>query len=220
MLPITYENQCQACHLLYKSPGVVQHRQTPPEIRAALQRAFAAEYLAGNPELLERFVPPEPLPNARPAAGEMVAETIRGKIEIAEKELSQEYCGKCHKLAGTGPGLQPVVPPHMPQVWLQHAQFAHRAHRAIDCRQCHAAAYADGPNPSRESKDVLIPQRDLCLKCHSPSAQFGAVPAGGARFDCVACHRYHNGSAPLAGSGAQAESPVRTLNLEEFEAGQ
>ena len=29
MLPIIYENQCQACHPLYKTPGVVHHRQTP-----------------------------------------------------------------------------------------------------------------------------------------------------------------------------------------------
>ncbi len=225
MLPITYENQCQACHPLYKTPGVVHHRETPQEIRADLQRAFAEEYLEGDPELLERFVPPEPLPNARLAADETVAQAIHSKIDVAEKELSQEYCGKCH--AGTmyswsaslGPGLQPVLPPQVPQVWLRHAKFAHRAHRAVDCRQCHPGAYADAPHPSRESKDVLIPQRDVCLQCHSPASQSGSASAGGARFDCVECHRYHNGAAPLAGSGAEAESPVRKLNREEFEAG-
>jgi hypothetical protein len=216
MLPITYENQCQACHPLYKMPGIVRHRQTPQEIRAALRRAFAEEYLAGNPELLQRFVPPEPLPGARSAVSETVAQAIAGKIEIAEKVLSQEYCGKCHEPESSAPGLQPVVPPQVPQVWLPHAKFAHRAHRALDCRQCHPAAYADAPNPSRQSKDVLIPQRDVCLECHSPSSQTGAAYTGGARFDCVECHRYHNGAAPLAGSGAQAERPARNLNLEGF----
>jgi predicted CXXCH cytochrome family protein len=219
MLPITYENQCQACHPLYKTPGVVHHRQSPQELHQDLQRAFAEEYLEGNRELLERFVPPEPLPNSRLAVDETVDKTIRGKIETAEKVLSQEYCGKCHEPVSLGPGLQPVVPPHVPQVWFQRAKFDHRAHRAIDCRECHAAAYADAPNPSRESKDVLIPQRDVCLKCHSPPSQSGSVPIGGARFDCVECHRYHNGSAPFAGSGAEAENPVHKLSAEEFVAG-
>jgi hypothetical protein len=89
----------------------------------------------------------------------------------------------------------------------------------MDCRQCHPAAYADAQNPSRESKDVLVPQRDVCLQCHGPPSSSESAAPGGARFDCVECHRYHNGSAPLAGSGAKAESPVRKLTEEEFENG-
>ncbi len=224
MLPIIYENQCQACHPLYKSPGIVQHRKTTEEIRVELRRAIAQEYLDGSPELLAQFIPPEPLPNARPAEDEKVARRMHDKLEIAEKMLAQEYCGKCHEAASPGPRLQPVVPTEVPQVWFQHASFSHRAHRAMDCRQCHASAYADAPNASRQSKDVLIPGRDVCLKCHSPPspagfATTGPATTGGARFDCVECHRYHNGSAPLAGSGAKAGSPVRKLTEEEFEAG-
>ena len=219
MQPITYENQCQACHPLYKVPGIVHHRQTPEEIRKALDRAFAEDFLRANPKLLEKpFVPPEPLPNVRPVA-ETVSRAIRGEIETAEKLLSQEYCGKCHEYGSSSPGLQPIVPPQVPQVWFQHAKFDHRAHRAMDCRQCHPGAYPDAANPSRDSKDVLIPQRDVCLECHSPPTKAGAVLRGGARFDCVECHRYHNGSAPLAGSGAAAENPVRTLTEEEFQTG-
>jgi predicted CXXCH cytochrome family protein len=225
MLPITYENQCRACHPLYdkKEPGVlpaiVQHRQTPAEIRQALYRQFAAEFLQGNPELLSRPVPAEPLPNVRLPETETVERLIKEKIEIAEAKLSQEYCGKCHEPASLSPGLQAVVPTQVPQVWFRHARFDHRAHRALDCRQCHEAAYADSPHASRQSNDVLIPQREVCLQCHSPRSQSGAVSSGGARFDCVECHRYHNGSAPLAGSGAKAESPARKLSKEEFETG-
>ena len=87
----------------------------------------------------------------------------------------------------------------------------------MDCRQCHAAAYADAPNPSRESKDVLVPQRDVCLKCHSPPSQSESAAPGGARFDCVECHRYHNGRRHWRAGGAKAESPVRKLNREEFD---
>jgi predicted CXXCH cytochrome family protein len=233
MLPITYENQCQACHRLYdeKEPGVlpaiVRHGQSPKEIEQALHQEFVEQYLQGQPGLLQRSVPPEPLPNIRPPGAETVEQAIQEKVQVAELKLAQEYCGKCHEPAGAGPGLQPVVPPQIPQVWFQHARFDHRAHRAMDCRECHAGAYPDSPQPSRESKDVLIPQRDVCLKCHSPPSQLGSpsasqsgsATAGGARFDCAECHRYHNGAAPLAGSGAKAGDPLVKLNQEEFQAG-
>ena len=115
--------------------------------------------------------------------------------------------------------LLAFVPTQVPQVWFQHATFDHRAHRALDCRQCHPEAYPDAPQPSRESKDVLIPQRDVCIECHSPPSGSGTAATGGARFDCVECHRYHNGSSPLAGSGAKAGNPARTLSEEEFQIG-
>jgi predicted CXXCH cytochrome family protein len=219
MLPITYENQCQACHPLYKAPGIVRHRQTPDEIRTALERAFAEDFLRGNAKLLEKpFVPPEPLPNTRPE-NQTVAMAIQGEMETAQKLLSEEYCGKCHEPQSPDPGLQPVVAPQVPQVWFQHATFDHAAHRAIDCRQCHAGAYADAPQPSRESKDVLIPQRDACLQCHSPLSVSADKPTGGAGFACVECHRYHNGAAPMAGGGAKAGKPLHTLSAEDFQAG-
>ncbi len=224
MLPITYENQCQACHPLYdkKQPGVlpaiVQHRQTPAEIKQALHREFAEEYLQGNPALMARSVPPEPLPSVRPPEAESVQRLIQEKIETAEAKLSQKYCGKCHEYASSGLGLQPVVPTQVRQVWYEHARFDHSAHRALECAACHEDKLKD-PAPTKPAIDMGIPQRDVCLQCHRPPSQPGIFAGGGARFDCVECHRYHNGSAPLAGSGAQAERPARKLSIEEFQAG-
>jgi hypothetical protein len=34
-----------------------------------------------------------------------------------------------------------------------------------------------------------MPKLDVCAQCHSP--------AGGARFDCAECHRYHDRSQHL-----------------------
>jgi hypothetical protein len=90
----------------------------------------------------------------------------------------------------------------------------------LDCRQCHPGAYPDSPQASRESKDVLIPQREVCIECHSAPSGSGTATTGGARFDCVECHRYHNGSSPMAGSGAKAENPARTLSKKEFQTGE
>ena len=219
MLPITYANQCQACHPLYKSPGVVHHRQTPEQIRQALDGEFSREALLGDPDLPRTVLPPEPLPGARPSASETVRQAIARNVATAERELSQQYCSKCHDFVSPGPGLQPVVAVNVSPVRLQHAAFDHRAHRAVDCRECHAAAYPEAANASRTGDDVLVPGRDVCLKCHGPAAQNDGVVTGGARFDCVECHRYHHRAAPLLGNGVQAESPIRKLNQEEFEAG-
>ena len=140
MLPIIYENQCQACHPLYKSPGIVQHRKTTEEIRVELRRAIAEGYLDGSPELLaQAAIPPEPLPNARPAEDEKVARRMHDKLEIAEKMLAPPHrrkvprsgvagsrgCGrsfrrKCHRSptrawlpAGGGAALGRIgQPPH------------------------------------------------------------------------------------------------------------
>jgi predicted CXXCH cytochrome family protein len=224
MLPTTYENHCQACHPLYKAPGVVQHGQTPDEIHKALQREFARQSLLGSPALLGQYLPSDPLPSARSSRNETVSQAIDRNVATAEGELRQEYCGKCHEFASSAPGLQPVIPPRMPQVWYQRANFDHRAHRAMDCLECHANARpqtAKGHAVTTDQPEAsLLPDRGVCLKCHSPPSPAGLGFVGGARYDCVECHRYHNGAAPLAGSGAKAESPERKLKQEEFESGE
>jgi hypothetical protein len=225
MVPITFENQCRACHVLEYEPrnpaSTVLHRQSPEELRRTLRQAYAAEYLAGNPKLLEVFIPSAPLPN-QPLApeAEQAAQRIKDKAGTAEQYLSQAVCGKCHYgPPADQPGLQPVAAADLPAVWFTAALFDHRAHRAIDCRVCHAAAYADDAKASKDAKDVLVPQIDVCLKCHAPHKGSTTDPQGGARFDCVECHRYHNGAAPLAGPGAKSECPAQTMNIEQFHRG-
>ena len=39
----------------------------------------------------------------------------------------------------------------------------------------------------------MIAGYDSCVKCHAPTTAGGTV---GARFDCVACHRYHGADKP------------------------
>jgi len=65
-----------------------------------------------------------------------------------------------------------VVPP------MANARFNHAQHVSMSCLQCHAA------NRSEKSSDVIMPSKQSCTECHSPK--------GGVRFDCSACHVYHN----------------------------
>jgi ribosomal protein L40E len=222
MLPIIYENQCQACHTIDLEPGntatALVHRQTPEQLHRTLEQTYTAKVLLDAPHLLEQYEPPQPLPNQFPPEGKQLRELVEEKVAAAERRLDTAVCGKCHYPAPSDiAGLHAVEPVKIRSVWFVRAKFDHHAHRAVDCRACHSRAYPDDPQHSAQASDVLIPKIEVCMKCHAPRDETTAEHHGGARFDCVECHRYHNGAAPLAGLGAQSESPASKLDLKQFE---
>jgi hypothetical protein len=234
MLPITYENQCRACHPLtverveegdaFSGLLTIRHRLQPDQIREFLEAHYTSQYLLGRNPASDRDLPGgreaseyitlgrarfpvqatalvgivsqfplQALPVAylRPVDGS-VAERVAG----AERELylSKKSCGECHSYQPRPEAIsfrQPVQlriePPHVPDVWLPHAEFNHTAHRLLDCRVCHEAADA-----SEKSGDILLPGIGTCLQCHGPPQRKNPELTGGARFDCVECHRYHH----------------------------
>lgn len=124
---------------------------------------------------------------------------VPAAVAAAERELfeGRTGCRYCHTLEGGEGGLPRVVPPRMPDRWLLHSRFDHRAHRALTCLACHGQAAT-----SVETADVLVPRIQTCRECHRP--------AGGARSDCVECHVYHD---PARGR------PSRPLTMPEFVGG-
>jgi hypothetical protein len=216
MLPITYENQCQACHPLTfgAGPRTLRHRLQPDQIRTFLDGYFTAQVLQQNPEVFSHLVPKQPGPGKPVIPEEMpsVLKVIRAKVEIAEEQLylGKNNCRLCHHEVGkegfAGKGIEPTA---VPTVWFPHAQFDHTAHRAVQCKECHAAA-----ETSLTNLDVLLPTRETCQSCHGP--KIGTK--GGARSDCVECHRYHHGDKPLQGAGAQMRgvAPKDRLKIDDF----
>jgi predicted CXXCH cytochrome family protein len=233
MLPVTYEQHCRACHPLPfdSRPGLaegeVPHPRQPGELRRWLTAAYTEAYLQGRlpaaaPAPARATFPgrgPDPLA----AAGQQV---IAAAVCQAEDRLyrAKTACAACHPLdtppdpAGAPPR---VLPPQVPAVWFRHARFSHTAHRAADCRVCHPQAYPTtaagdrNPSASRSHQDVLLPTLATCLQCHADPTPAGGL---GARKDCVQCHGYHNGDAPLAGPGspARAPDPQGRFDLEGF----
>lgn len=210
MLPITYENQCQACHPLTLDGNAVPHRRQPRELHALLEDTFTAQLVRGQAGLLEKKLV-RPLPGKLP---DMLTPTLReaiaAKVEFAEKDLyvSKRLCAECHYFEGKSvaeaikPGAAPelrVAPPKVPAIWLPHARFNHKSHRAVGCADCHAAAAT-----STVHTDVLIPDRDTCVNCHAPVTNQGTP---GARFNCTECHLYHNGDHGGQGLGAAKRKP-------------
>ncbi len=220
MRPVIYETHCQACHPLnFKPPSdpswepdsseVIPHRLKPDQIRQFLDRAYSALILKQDPSLWDWVVlPPRDLPH-KPVTEEEV--TRRLQLERGISEASSHLhaeCSKCHKLAEASP-LPQVETVKVPQVWLQHARFDHARHKAtkLVCRDCHGGASLNDAPPAwtkdlrvappidgaagLDNGEVLIPGIQKCLECHAAVVSKDGQLRGGARFDCVECHRYH-----------------------------
>ncbi|MFM9960118.1 MAG: cytochrome c3 family protein [Planctomycetaceae bacterium] len=206
MRPVTFEENCRACHALEFEPGtnakkVVPHGLSPVAVREFLRSAYLREYVEQNPGVMEKKIARHPvMGNVPEPESEKAKVWVDKKASEAEKHLTT-VCGHCHQKPepGSEPVLKPVLPAEIPKKWLQHARFDHAAHRKWDCRKCHEQAYpAKDSGESKDARDgvaidthdvVMIVNRDKCIECHSPLSSDGK--RGGARFDCVECHRYH-----------------------------
>lgn len=248
MLPITYENQCRACHPLTVEPKgadeaaalTVPHRLQPDALHTMLEQVYTSRYVAEHPDLVDQPLPPSRVPGKPVEPGkplEQARAAIQDRVLKAEQVLylGKQTCAECHhyqdadgpdaatRLAsGKAPDLK-IQAPDVPEVWFQHAQFNHQAHRAVNCRECHAGAYPkslDGTaslEPGDTSSAVLVPGRENCLQCHAPSSTSGGELRGGVAYDCTECHRYHNGDRPLEGLSTAHRAPTQTdLDVQQF----
>lgn len=208
--PITYENHCQACHPLGVAEVAandklaevsVPHRLQPKEVMGILRDHFTSRAAQGQTGLLDKKAS-IPLPGKLPTTllEPKTPELIDRNVASAEKQLflggMKRNCVLCHEFEFKK-GERTIVPADVPHVWFQHARFDHRAHRATSCKECHPGAQSSITNA-----DVLVPDRDNCVKCHASRTIVAGKVQGGVRFDCAECHRYHNGDNPWQGLGA------------------
>ncbi len=197
-LPITFENQCRACHALTFDPVMKEveapHGVQPGQVADFLQRTYAAQVLSEDPKLLDVFVPPVRLPGKTPVpatAKKRLDESVEKALAFlfpkeaatkSDQAGSNNNCLECHHYGEAGAKGVPtrVEPTRVPDVWFTHASFDHTAHRAVSCRECHSGSYAlneDGktlnPKASVVATDVLLPAIDNCVQCHAPAKEQG-----------------------------------------------
>jgi predicted CXXCH cytochrome family protein len=202
MLPIVYEKHCKACHPITfdKDSAAVPHRLQPKELKEYLKRHYAGRLLEDKESLFDKEVPPRLIPGkSRDPEMEKAMNRILSKVSGAEKVLyksnDKKTCSECHYYDENHDIIKST---NVPTIWLPHAYFNHLSHRAVECAGCHKDA-----DTSTDAKVILLPRIDVCKKCHAPPAK----NSGGARTNCTECHRYHNGDAPLQGTGAQKRKP-------------
>jgi predicted CXXCH cytochrome family protein len=216
MLPITYEDHCQACHPLRfdgRLADLAPHHVQPPEIHAFLERTYLARLLDPDrhPVLMEWFRATRPLPGRQLGKGEKdVRRLVDDLVGAAEGLLYRtgNRCSLCHFVEKDPSRIVPrrIPPTAVPTVWLEHAWFSHSAHRALDCLECHPQAQT-----STTARMVLLPGIETCVQCHDEGRSSGT-----ARATCTTCHHYHNGDDPLRGRGDPARDPGRKLDVRQF----
>ncbi|MGH9676297.1 MAG: hypothetical protein ACRD36_04280, partial [Candidatus Acidiferrum sp.] len=244
--PLTFDTKVVNAE---KKPLAVPHHLEPAQLADFLWGAYARSYVGDRKQLparvKERLLNGPSKPARRPLPGKapVLADDLAGeeilahlaidsdvsnstdflfksKVSRAESYLpaGKTSCGECHYFTTDGTNKQ-IVPVGVKAVWLEHGKFNHVAHRAFDCRGCHANAYAleaDGASLNRRASesatDVLIAGLESCRQCHSP--------AGGVNSDCAECHTYHNGDKWLQGLGAAARDPLERLgDVQQFLSG-
>jgi hypothetical protein len=241
ILPVTYENDCRACHPLEfdsKSPGrQVPHGLSPREILDELRQFYKAQVVNADPELLRRYVPPRQKPGERAEPVlDQLGRAVDDKVQIAVKilfgsgsneeamqrqklPLGRRGCVECHVLSQSPSSLVnadtirdvAIEPVNVPSVWFERARFDHSAHRAVDCTDCHIEA-----KTSKDHADVLLPGITNCIQCHGPATGRNGTARGGAGDSCTECHRFHNGDHPLQGIGASARGVTSRQTINQF----
>jgi predicted CXXCH cytochrome family protein len=229
MLPVTYEDHCQACHPLHFDSKVparqVRHGQEPSGVLEELRSFYAGEALKNHPELLHRSFPRRPKPGEPiDPVVERVGKAMDDKVLTAVRMLfgsARKGCVECHQLApqpkalvtADAIGNTAIVAVNVRELWFRHARFDHSSHRAVNCEECHEKA-----GGSSKTRDLLLPGIETCQQCHGPkeAPTRSAGFRGGVDHSCVECHRYHDGDHPRQGAGASVFAPKTLSRIRQF----
>jgi hypothetical protein len=197
--------------------ATVPHRLPRDKLAAAIRSHWEHRYLTEHPETVKTLSPKPDHPITENKEAEA---WIRERVTASLNHL-RATCQKCHEYddrRSNSPAiadkladdlLPPVAAVAIPRPWLEFAKFNHWAHResmldgrTIRCTDCHRGADGAGTSTPSATADnssqndaarspLLLPHRDICLKCHTTKSDGAASSPGGARTECFECHRFH-----------------------------
>ncbi len=213
--PITFDRHCAACHSL--NPDVATAASTPLphavpwnqiDLLLAANRSGAQSLGFIRPARDDSQSTPLPGVGLGPAS---VADSSISQTDLdAARQEVRVKCLQCHDedsitdeaIANSALPGQELIPSR----WLQKGIYDHAAHREIDCRYCHRAAYPQDKvsGEPNDHETVMIAGIESCIWCHrsdelpTPLALTDAVTAKlidgqptWASDQCTLCHRYH-----------------------------
>jgi len=199
MRPVTFEANCQSCHALQfdaNNPELHLPHGNPVAVRAFL-RSLLTQYadfgrrVKGITEqrALEEFVGQQMAAIRQQShAGEDLEREAFFNTARTGPDGRPRYagCAYCHEVKSTGDAVPAVTAPVILNRWLMQGRFDHAKHQSVACVTCHDATH------SRDTADVLLPPKQMCVECHSPQ--------GKAASSCATCHGYHNTAVKAADS--------------------
>jgi hypothetical protein len=202
MQRVSFEANCQTCHSLQfdvKNPDfqlphgdaqlVRTFLRTLPAQYAELarrKRGIADENRVGEftaqqiRQLLTQFASGEELEKTVFFTKDPYRASQQSDAATRAKYTGCAYCHEVKQAAGVSYPLPEVTAPLIIDRWMPHAHFNHAKHQTVSCQQCHTSAAS-----SHLTSDVLMPTKESCTTCHSPTGT--AAKAS----ECMTCHTYH-----------------------------
>lgn len=197
--PISFDAHCRDCHSLGFDERL-PFAEVPHGDSEAVYPALFTEYtkmlLLGDDESLPntskdlpRIMPSgSALSNTTPKVGDVSG--VVSSAREAEKQLfTRTGCFLCHSFSEKSEQERTdtnshyiVKKPGIPDVWFSRARFSHGAHEEFSCESCHSKT-----RESTKTADLLLPGKNLCVKCHAQGDAQGYVRSG-----CAECHSYHD----------------------------
>lgn len=187
---IDMEPACESCHSLVfdevggefrslKHGKVAEMREDLLRMSRAPRRPVATQRLAGRAR-----------PGQFASGGTYSVDFGRpasSLISINRALLPGGVCGDCHIPTRTR-GQPDVIPVNLPDRYMMHGFFSHKAHEEEKCTDCHEAT------TSKAATDLLLPDLESCRDCHKGATAVKTakiVPSG-----CAMCHGYHTPTNP------------------------
>ncbi len=222
-LPVTMEKHCRSCHDLKFDPSdpmrELPHGQ-PTEAILAIEGHYLRKFGDPNnrPDTETKRRLPDRIGEQESCSGSAFACAMRKTRDEAVNQFTRRGCITCHYVGDTrGDDIYSrfqVYPVRLVKDYLPNARFNHASHLTqkdasgdAACTSCHDAKH------SGKSADLLIPDIDNCVQCHSDQAgdRAGNVAVV---LPCIGCHAYHP-ERPRSGSPAAA-APDRILDQVAF----
>lgn len=199
-VPITMETRCIGCHELTFDPAMpdrqLPHGQ-PLEVMLTLEGQYLRKF--SDPNVPQEAVVRRRIPDRDNTTRECVNTAFTCATEAAAAEIREQFsvrgCISCHVIEEHSSSeiyaRYQVHPVRLATDYFPAGRFDHYSHQVMKERTGDAAClFCHGADESSASTDLLLPDIDNCVGCHSD------VPAADrVTIRCVDCHSYH----PFAG---------------------
>jgi predicted CXXCH cytochrome family protein len=197
--PVTMEQHCRSCHDLRfdeTDPERELPHGQPLEAVLAIEGHYLKKYSdpeAYKAERVKRRLPDRPVTDDVCSGPAFTCATRKTLLE-AINQFTVRGCVTCHAVEDNGNqdvySRFQVLPIRLAVDYFPEARFDHVSHMTqkdatgdAACLTCHRADVAT------ESAELLIPDLDNCVQCHSGTPGADLVVLG-----CIDCHSYHPGA--------------------------
>lgn len=195
-VPVTMESSCVDCHELTFDPQMPD-RQLPHGEPLEVMMTLEGQYLRkfSDPNVPQDAVVRRRIPDRDNETRECTDTAFNCAAAAAADDIREQFtargCISCHVVEEHDIddiyARYQVHPVRLAEDYFDDGRFDHFSHQVMRdqtgdaaCLECHSA------DQSSASTDLLIPDIDNCLGCHTDTPAADRVA-----LRCVACHSYH-----------------------------